>query len=156
MSLPLAVQQLNLLPTVYFTKITLENASGRDLDLNRSLPIMYPGDVWHPEYKPEGISGETLPETVFNNESDKRVRVTLNVEIKFEFETTDTSQVVLDEDLFRFINISIDRYSSSGDSDVESREVILNEPLSNLVGGDFADTHKYSPVITNRNTFCFT
>ena len=79
MSLPLAVQQLNLLPTVYFTKITLENASGRDLDLNRSLPIMYPGDTWHPQYKPGGSSGDTLPEDVFVTESAKRGRVTLNV-----------------------------------------------------------------------------
>ena len=151
----------SFLPTVYFNKIMLENADFQGVQTKHLLPTVGPGECpnIYMEMKPSVVSalqrqrdayGESCGgATAIIDKNAKGLTVTINLEIKFEFNTTDTSQVILDENLLRFATLSVER---SLHADGAHRSDLVYKSLSEYVGSSPDSIDNYSPILTDRGT----
>jgi hypothetical protein len=185
--------EANLLPTVYFKKVTLESTGFRGVQTKHLQPTVAPGKCPHPLYFSQAASGlsademqhqilagskrydvtdvtervyeelkwaeySSCPTSVQSTTGaeESKLRVSLELEVKFEFNNTELATAFLKEGFLSAIRIEIYRGTARDDGEHTSGPLGFNSSAAAPRLGDYIgnsiNINNFSPVQTSRGT----
>mgnify|MGYP005824766935 CR=1 FL=1 len=154
--------EANLLPTVYFKKIILENAAFQGVQTRHLQPIVPPGGTPHPLYnavQPSDDEDSGGPTTIMED-TTSQLRVSLQMEVKFEFDNITTAfQFISGNDtipsMLSYVRILLKRtLDDTEDTDINDQPT-GGWPLSDFIGHSI-DFSNFPAVPTVNGTIMIT
>ena len=152
--------EANLLPTVYFKKLILENAAFQGVQTRHLQPIVPPGGTPHPLYDIQSDDEDSTGPGTEIPDTTSDLRVSLQMEVKFEFDNnTAALQFISGNDtipsMLSYVRILLKRtLDDKEDTDINDQPT-GGWPLSDFIGHSI-DFSNFPAVPTPNGTIMIT